>query len=117
MAQKEKHDIEISEGDDNDIYDRETVERKLNIHYRRLIFHVFVIICCFCILVFFVSPPIIPMYYGYYQFSSMRETVISPIDSILKEYHPKSAKPCVYTTLNFPYENTFICNCKYANLY
>ena len=41
-------------------------------------------------------------------------SVVSPFDSILEKYSPKSLKPCSYPGLIKPYNNTFLCDCKYV---
>lgn len=42
----------------------------------------------------------------------MNGSVISPFDSIVEEYNPKSLKPCSYPVLENQYNNTFLCDCK-----
>ena len=56
------------------------------------------------------------MSFGYKDSQSMVDTVVSPFDSIVKEYSPKSSKPCSYPTLNYPYDTTSPCNCKFKQL-
>ena len=92
-----------------------TVEKNTdpyNLHIKLVIGYFFVVIVLFFLFAFYCTPQVFLIYFGYSDSNSIKDTVISPFDSIVDEYSPKSSKPCVYSTLNYPYENTFPCNCE-----
>jgi len=80
---------------------------------RILLFLTAIAVLVFFFLTLYCVPQVFLMYFGYQDSQVMFETVVSPFDSIVEEYSPKSSKPCVYSTLEYPYENTYLCNCKY----
>ena len=83
---------------------------------RILLFLVAIAVIVFIFLVVYCVPQVFLMSFGYKDSQSMVGTVVSPFDSIVKEYSPKSSKPCSYPTLNYPYDTTSPCNCKFKQL-
>ena len=67
------------------------------------------------ILIIFLIPQFVFSWILYDNSTYLNGTVISPFDSIVEEYSPKSLKPCSYPVLENYYNNTFPCHCKYDN--
>ena len=77
-----------------------------------LLYFIFVL-SVFILFVLYCIPQIFLVYFGYNDSISIQGTVVSPFDSILEEYSPKSSKPCVYSTLDYLYDSTAPCNCTF----
>lgn len=97
-----ENDTEVTaENDDLDITKPKIIK------YFTTVFIIFVLFTLYC------TPQVALIWFGYNFSSDIEGTVVSPFMSVVDEYAPQSTQPCVYPTLDYPYENTFSCNCKY----
>ena len=117
----QKHNRMVLEENDYDeqVTSEEDIEKGIEYsndphgHIRILFNFVAIAVIVFIFLVVYCVPQVFLMSFGYKDSQSMVGTVVSPFDSIVREYSPKSSKPCVYSTLENHYKNTYVCNCKY----
>ena len=110
LKTEEVQDEELESGKDTYVTPAFTSFNTNIFFYFFFVLSVFIIFSLYCI------PQIFIVYFGYSDSNSIKNTVISPFDSIVKEYSPKSSKPCSYPTLNYPYDTTSPCNCKFKQL-